>query len=386
MNDLDVIKDKLSQRLTANTQSLCMSNKSSILLKQTGESSNVQEPEKESNLEMACLTTSSVSDDDNLLKWTKDVPVIRDEMSQETDGEDNPESSLIHQTNTDRNDSCVHQTKTDSSETNNRNANTDDKLEDIDIDDIFKDAHDHVVTMEGHNSHEKYATNDNTGSNIDGLSYCNDKDHGSDNDSTSRNDSMELMHDHGNDNMSVVSHNEDVDTDDRNNCKDLLINSVEENKRLTGLVSEGDISNENAEHDNVANSENSGDESLDSFFDCVTANRVSKQSVEPPEMSDVVKPTSIVSRINLSKLRRIVQDDEQDLSLHKHYIDNNNMDVNCDKTVSFQPCADKKNSPVISDSDAVTRKDVDNEQQTQAMFQQDCHIETSYPFSQYKIT
>jgi hypothetical protein len=382
-----VIKDKLSQRLTANKNTSRVNKTSPDWQKHSEELDKHHEPEKKHELEnsLGCSITSPVNNNDDVLEWNKNIPVIQDRISDKLDVERH-QRSPVHQINTARNDSPVRGTSIDSNESKDSNLNDQCK------DHLFQDFHD--VNIDELNSDAKCYTNDNderTGVDAsnpdhddddDNNHWNNDDDHG-DKDYIAESvlDPAQFINDIINDDISdnsSVSHNTDL-------------TGFTENKRFgpTDVVNESqlrtsafDIAHENIEHSNVGDS---GDESLDSFFDCVTLKQRSEHGVELPDLSDVVQPHSVVSRKNLSKLRNIIHErmseDEQTPSLCEQQNNNHKLDINNGE--SIQLCGDKKDSnPSVSSADPVKKTGIDQHQLTKPTFQEDNTFGTSYPFVQ----
>ncbi len=387
LNDLDVIKDKLSQRLTANnvTSSSCVNKKSADWPKHSKESNKHQEPVKEYELEnsLGCLISSPVNDD--LLEWNHNVPIIHDKM---TDNLDDEGHEKVHQINTAGNNSPVRGASRDRTENNDSNLSNDDQYKNLDINKPFNDVHD----IEELNSDARFSTSDNDSNErpgVDASNYDGDNDNHGDTDYIGKSQAdptqfiNDIINDHINDNLPAASHNEDVGDD--NDHTELLTsdNAFVENKGFGPNVvvhesqqktSAFDIADGNMEYSNVDNAvDSSCDESLDSFFDCVTLKQRSEHRFKSSDFNDVVQPNCVVSRTNLSKVRNIhkrMSEEEQSLPEQQ----TSKLDINYGET---KPC--KKDSSV-SNADAVKKTEIEQEQLSKPTFQENNKYGTSYPF------
>lgn len=412
LNDLDVINDKLNQRLTDNTLPSCLSKKSAEWLKPSEKSSKRQEPDKEDDLENSLkYLRTSVDKDDDILKCDRNIPVVQDKMLEGLD--EDHQDSHVFQMNSARNDSSLRRVSTDSQE---RDLRSNEEYKQVDGD-LYNDVYNDVKE---YNSDAKFDSSDgdDDGNNerisIDSSDHDDNGNHdddrayedGDDNDFIGKvaldpsqfiND---IINDHINDNLPVVTPDKDVGLDESMNNT----NVKRSDNDFTEDKSSGqtDVSNElqqkrttlDISPDDVEGFDghpiDSGDESFDSFFDCVTVKQRSdpKQGVNSPDLNDTVETNSVVARTNLSKLRNIIHErmseGEQATSLSEQQTNNDELDIKKPETLNIQHCGferDNTNSSATK-GDAVEKTGINQERLAEVAFREHKYGR-SYPFVQY---
>lgn len=384
LNDLDVINDKLHERLTTNHKtSDAYVNKNSELQDFHG------------NFDQKHEQGFPTSVEDDLLQWNKTTPVVQRTIPERLDGEHSTGSEL----NCTRSQSLVGRTIVDSSETDDKDPRRGAQYPRLDIHDSYRGSYhdnqnsdaieiigdhssdhnndeisEHVSYLECHNrepkgDYRKNEAKENIGdnesyscdnksilnnlnyrkrqSNIDEerirshISYGNYNDVHADDDFSSHYDNL-------NDDSIVkiiddaIYHNQDNDySDPSSNCNVRVVNATpdlndmikdyscavgdieDKDKRShqadflgTRSIEEHDFTNasqanlssltqEEIDQSDVGSAVNPGDESLDSFFDCMTL----KQQIFDRDMKPadgVIESNGVVSRMNISKLRKIM--------------------------------------------------------------------------------
>ena len=420
LNDLDAINDKLSQRLTANTLPSCFHKKSADWLEPSEKCNKRQEPHKEDDLEnsLNCLRTS-VSNDDDILKWDRNIPIVQDKMLKDFD-EDHPDSHVFPM-NSARNDS-LRRVTTDNHENDSR---SNEECKEVDGD-LYNDVNNDVKE---HNSDAKCDTtdddndnddddgnnerisidssdNDDNSNHDDHKAYEDSDDHKAYEDSED-NDFMgqveldpsqfinDIINDHINDNLPVLSPDKDVGLDESKNNTNVQKsdNDFTEDKSFTPSEPQQkrttfDILPDDTKPLSDGHPIYSGDESFDSFFDCVTLKQRSdpKHGVNSPGLNDAVETNSVVSRTNLSKLKNIIHErmsegEQLATSLSEHQTNGHEIDTRKFETLNIQRCGPEKDNSDSSATNAVEKTGISQEQLADVAFREHKYG-TTYPFVQ----
>ena len=383
MNDLDVIKDKLSQRLTVNNpkSSFCINKTSTDLQKHSKMSDEHQESDKDVELEnsMAFLATTTVND--GRLDKKKIVSIIHDRTLQDVKVHQKPPVDQVV-----TNDSTVG----DCIESIDSDLDNSDQYGKLNIRDPSSNVHD--VNFEEPSSDVKCSANDyvsNGRTSVDSTSCDHDNEDDNGNDDYIGDSVIDpakfindIISEHISDNLPIVSHNEDVD--DKENHTDIPVSDKafeDEGFGPTDAVPESgrETSAFECSHDysDVDHSVETNDESLDSFFDCVTLKQRSEHRVKSPDLNDVVEPSSVVSRKNLSKVRNIMEKklSEYEHGLHEQQITTDQkLDNHHSETIpSVKNCT-------VSNVDAKQPIKIDQKQPPKSTFQERNEYRASYPF------
>ena len=385
LNDLDVIKDKLNQRLANNyMSSLCINERSTDWPKPSEKSHNKQEHDRELELEnrLSCLASSPGND--AVLAREKDVPVFHDKTLDDDVHQKPPVHRVV------KDDSPIRRTSVDSAESIDSNLNDNDQYGKLDIHDPLNDVHDvYIEELKSNAKHPTYDNDSNERTRVDAasLSYNVDDDNGkSDHIADSELNPAKFINDIINerisDNLPVVSHDEDVSK--KENHKEILVsdnafgdegfgptNNLHDSQQETNMFDHA------PDYSDVDYPVETIDESLDSFFDCVTLKQRSEH-IKSPDLNEVVQPSSVIKRRNLSKVRNIVEkrmtEDEHEQHLHEPQTSNHKPDINHSETI---PCI---KSSSVSNVNAVKKTDMNQEQPPKLTFQEKNECRTSYPF------
>ncbi|XP_028397672.1 C2 domain-containing protein 3-like isoform X2 [Dendronephthya gigantea] len=441
LNDLEVIKDKLSQRLVADNGALssCVKNKSSGSMNNTDMVDKCDELVKTYPVGdgLTLLTTASNHEKPLMTR----VSVVQDHTTMKPsrllEGEDH-QVPPIYQIDASRTGSPVPQTISQRCDSNNDSEND---YKEFDCS-RSRDTNDYCGNIKELNSETNYYTNDKDveEENKVGLSYrdndyddgiqgdnyeediddCNDSNHidnrkhgggDDDNEDDHYDDHDDDIHGGNDDNGGNYGGDDDNDNDgnyvgdDDNDddgggddyisetvpdpkqyINDIIndrINGYGQNEDASAVVDTGptnvvtkppektsrfNVVQENIEQLDNSNIGDSGDESLDSFFDCIPL----KQKFEPRhpvnatnETFDLsVEPEFVVSRANLSKLRNVLNEktkEETHTNKLEQQTKSNQQLLGSDKLSTLETNENKKDSrrpsELILDEFKITEQD-----------------------------
>ena len=341
------------------------------------------------------------------MRLDRSIPDVEDKMSEEFD--EDHQGSHAPQVKNARNDSFLRRLSTDSHEIDLR-SNDDCKVTQVDGDlyNVYNDVKEHNSDAKcdtiGDGNIERITVDssdhDDNGDNSDnddnrGYGNCDDNDFIE----VALDPSQfinEVINDHINDTLPVVSPKKDLDenkvntnaqgsdndfAEDRNSGQTYVLRAAQQ-KTPTLDISPEDIKASDS------HPVDSGDESFDSFFDCVTLKQRSdpKHSlrVNSLDLNDTVETSSVVSKTKLSKLRNVIHErmteGDQATSLRGHQSNNDELDMKKLNIPHGGPGEDDS-GPSVLKADAVKETGFRQDQFAEVAFREHKYG-TSYPFGQ----